>query len=194
MLATSSLVLDISSADLAPLSIVISGVAILLTLMYQRSTTRISMLSQVFENLFSDETRKMRYIVRERREECLRIKEDRDYVLPKSTEAAGRYVASAYDRIGFFLTKNNRLTEDFLKWQGDVVLQMWDIIGVWVTERGGAEHLSAIRYRHPRATKEMVAEAYCNYFEWLAKKAMERENRLFNDKATESHKPSGHPE
>lgn len=189
MLVPSSVALDISLPDLAPLSLLISGVAIVLTLLYQRSTTRISMLSQVFENLFSDETRKMRYVVRERREEFLRIKDDPSYTLPKSTEAAGRYVASAYDRIGFFLTKNARLTEDFLKWQGDVVLQMWDIIGVWVTQRGGAEHLNAIRYRHPKVTRELVAEAYCNYFEWLAKKAMEREDRLFGEKSRESHKP-----
>ncbi len=182
MLATSTVVLDISSADLAPISLLISGIALFLTLLYQRSATRISMLSQVFENLFSDETRKMRYRVREWRDEFLKIKDDPNYELPNSIETAGKYVASAYDRIGFFLMRNKRLTEDFLDWQGDVVLEMWDIIGDWVTHRWRGESLNAVRYRHPKATREMVVKAYSNYFEWLGKRATDRETQLFSQK------------
>lgn len=182
MFAASSLLLDISSADIAPISLLISVVALVFSLLYQRSTTRNSMLSQVFENLFSDETRKMRYRVREWRDEFLRINDDPSYVLPNSIENAGKYVASVYDRVGFFLMRNNKLTEDFLNWQGDTVLEMWDIIGNWVTKRWRGENLIAVRYRHPKATKEMVAEAYSNYFEWLGKRAMDRETRLFSQR------------
>jgi hypothetical protein len=180
LFATSSLVLDISSADLAPISLLISVAALVFSLLYQRTTTRNSMLSQVFENLFSDETRKMRYRVREWRDEFLKIKDDLNYVLPNSIENAGKYVASVYDRVGFFLMRNDKLTEDFLNWQGDVVLEMWDIVGDWVTKRWRGESLSAVRYRHPKATGEMVAQAYSNYFEWLGKKAMDRESQLFS--------------
>jgi hypothetical protein len=185
MITVPSLVLDISSADLAPISLLLSVFALILSLLYQRSTTRNSMLSQVFENLFSDETRKMRFRVREWRDEFLRIKDEPGYALPNSVETAGKYVASVYDRVGFFLMRNNRLTEDFLNWQGDTVLEMWDIIGDWVTKRWRGENLIAIRYRHPKATREMVSAAYSNYFEWLGRKAMDRETHLFSQTSKE---------
>ncbi len=106
------------------------------------------------------------------------IKKDPSYSLLTNVEKAGRYIASAYDRVGFFLKANKRLTSDFLRWQGDVVLEMWDILGEWVTKRWHEEHLATIRERHSEGFVEISSQLYTNYFEWLQKQARLREEKV----------------
>jgi len=169
-------------------SVSVSITAVLVTVLYNRRTTRLSMLAIVFDHLFSGETRRMRYLVRERRQEFLQIKKNPEYRLPAELEDAGRYIASAYDRIGFYLWKHQRLTSDFLQWQGDVVLEMWSILGDWVRNYWRSEHIAHVKNRHPEFTYQMALQIYTNYFEWLQQQAESREDKFLK----QLHKSPGH--
>lgn len=160
---------------------VLSAISLLLSYRYYAGNTRLSTLAEVFTNLYSDETRRDRYSVRSQKSEFSRVKQDPKHVLPPELEAAGRYVASAYDRVGFFVSHNKKLTDEYVRWQGDVILEMWDILGPWVEGPWREENLEAIRVRRPNATPMDVSRAYTNYFEWLKQRAKEREDKLYNE-------------
>ena len=132
----------------------------------------------------------MRYLVREKKPQFLMIKTNPEYVLPAELEEAGRYIASAYDRIGFYLWRNQKLTSDFLQWQGDVVLEMWDILGEWVTKHWRSGHIAHVKHRHPEFTDEMALQIYTNYFEWLQDQARMREEKFLGH----LHRTGGHIE
>lgn len=156
-----------------------SALSLLLSYRFNLRSTKLSMLAEVFVQLFSDETRLNRYKVREQRAEFDKLKHDPNYSLPEQVEEAGRYVGSAYERIGFFVSHSKNLTDEFLRWQGDVILDMWEILGPWVTGPWRQKYIDAIRERKPDATPEMVVTAYTNYFEWLKDRAREREDKYF---------------
>ena len=160
------------------LAVSFSAVSLLLSYRYYVGNTRLSTFAEVFVNLYSDETRRNRYTVRSQRSEFSRLRQDPKHVLPPELDEAGRYVASAYDRVGFFVSHNKKLTDEYLKWQGDVILEMWDILGPWVEGPWRDEYLDSVRARRPNASPIDVSKAYSNYFEWLKQRAKEREDEL----------------
>jgi|GEM_PF-6259859 hypothetical protein len=160
------------------LAVSFSAVSLLLSYRYYTGNTRLSTFAEVFVNLYSDETRRNRYTVRSQKNEFSRLKQDPKHDLSPEVEDAGRYVASAYDRVGFFVSHNNKLTDEYLRWQGDVILEMWDILGPWVEGPWRDEYLDSVRVRRPNATPIDVSRAYSNYFQWLKERAKEREDKL----------------
>jgi hypothetical protein len=160
------------------LAVSFSAVSLLLSYRYYTGNARLSTFAEVFVNLYSDETRLNRYTVRSQKSEFSRLKQDPKHVLPPEVEDAGRYVASTYDRVGFFVSHNKKLTDEYLRWQGDVILEMWDILGPWIQGPWRDENLDAVRVRRPHATPLDVSRAYSNYFEWLKDRAKEREDKL----------------
>lgn len=157
----------------------LSAISLFATYQYNLRSTKLSMLAEVFVQLFSDETRRNRYKVREHRTEFEKLKRNSSATLPNEIEEAGRLVASAYDRAGFFVSHNKNLAQEFLRWQGDVILEMWEILGPWVQGPWYENYLAAIRERKPDATPQMISRAYTNYFEWLKKQAEAREDLYF---------------
>ncbi len=160
------------------LAVGFSAVSLLLSYRYYTGNARLSTFAEVFVNLYSDETRRNRYTIRSQKSEFSRLKQDPKHLLPPEVEGAGRYVASAYDRVGFFVSHNKKLTDEYVRWQGDVILEMWDILGSWIGGPWRDENLDAVRVRWPQATPLDVSRAYSNYFEWLKDTAKEREEKL----------------
>ena len=160
------------------LAVGFSAVSLLLSYRYYTGNARLSTFAEVFVNLYSDETRRNRYTVRSQKSEFSRLKQNPKHLLPSEVEDAGRYVASTYDRVGFFVSHNKKLTDEYVRWQGDVILEMWDILGPWIEGPWRDENLDAVRVRRPHATPLDVSRAYSNYFEWLKDRAKEREDKL----------------
>ncbi len=151
-----------SSEYTSYVALAFSAVSLFATYRYNLRSTKLSILAEVFVELFSDETRRNRYKVREHRREFEKLKQ-KNQALSSELDEAGRYVASAYDRAGFFVSHNKNLTEEFLRWQGDVILEMWEILGPWVQGPWYETYLDSIKARKPDATPEMVSRAYTNY-------------------------------
>ena len=106
------------------------------------------------------------------------MKQDPRHLLPPDVEDAGRYVSSTYDRVGFFVSHNKRLTDEYLRWQGHVILEMWGILGPWIEGLWRDENPQAVRVRRPNATPLDVSRVYSHHFEWLKDRAKEREDKL----------------
>src|SRR5215472_6827411 len=166
-----------SEADYIPyVALGFSPISLVLSYRYNQRATKLSMLTEVFTQLFSDEMRENRFKVREQRDEFMKLKGNPNYKMPSDIEEIGRFVASSYERAGFFVSHNKNLTDELLRWQGDVILEMWQILGPWLEGPWRERYLEAIRERKPDATQEKVRLAYTNYFEWLKDRARERED------------------
>ncbi len=85
------------------------------------------------------------------------LKDSGDDPLPEideKTREAARYVATTYDRLGFILKHDPNLENEILRWQGDVIADMWHLTRPLIVKKW--------RLRNPGYAKE---------FERLAEKA-----------------------
>jgi hypothetical protein len=81
--------------------------------------------------------------------------------LDDKTEKAAKYVAVAYDKLGFILKHDEDLEKRVLEWHGDDIVEMWLMLRCIVKNKW--------RQRNPR---------YAIEFERLGQKAISFENEL----------------
>jgi hypothetical protein len=82
-------------------------------------------------------------------------------ILDDITEKAARYVAIAYDKLGFILKHDEDLEKRVLEWHGDDIAEMWLMLRRIVKDKW--------RQRNPR---------YAMEFERLGQKAVDYESLL----------------
>lgn len=121
-------------------SLVISLMAVSVTLIRykkeskrQRQADLVSTLTDIVKLIDNDRATISRGILR--KNETLNLlreeRQDNEYSatlvtqIDAETEAAARYVATTYDRLGFILKHDRELEEEVLQWHGYVIIDMW---------------------------------------------------------------------
>ncbi len=123
-------------------SLIISLLAVSITLLrYTKESKRqrvadiVSALTDIIKLIDNDRAIRSRALLRKNEFlNSLKITKDNDYGneplthLDSETEAAARYVATTYDRLGFILKHDNDLEDEIIRWHGSVIADMWILI------------------------------------------------------------------
>lgn len=123
-------------------SLIISLLAVSITLLrYTKESKRqrvadiVSALTDVIKLIDNDRAVRSRALLRKNEFlNSLKITKDNDDEnepltrLDSETEAAARYVATTYDRLGFILKHDNDLEDEIIRWHGSVIADMWILI------------------------------------------------------------------
>jgi len=123
-------------------SLIISLMAVSVTLLRykkeskrQRQADLVSTLTDIVNLIDNDRAIKSRGILRKNELlNSLRLSNENEEneklinQLDTETEAAARYVATTYDRLGFILKHDKDLEDEVLRWHGYVIADMWLLI------------------------------------------------------------------
>ena len=121
----------------------------------------VTTLTKIIDIIRNDTVRGYREMLRES-EVLKRLKMEGDDSLPPlddKIEKAAKYVAVAYDKLGFILKHDEDLEKMVLEWHGDDIAEMWTMLQPIVKNKW--------RLRNPR---------YAMEFEKLGQKAVTHEN------------------
>lgn len=120
----------------------------------------VTTLTKIIDIIRNDTVREYREILRENEILSKQRTEDVVPILDDKAEKAARYVAVAYDKLGFILKHDEDLERRVLEWHGDDIAEMWTMLASIVKNKW--------RLRNPR---------YAIEFERLGQKAIASENR-----------------
>lgn len=116
----------------------------------------VTTLTKIIDIIRNDTVREYREILRKNETLSKPSSENTTPTLDDSTEKIARYVAVAYDKLGFILKHDEDLERRVLEWHGEDIEEMWIMLSPLVKNKW--------RQRHPR---------YAIEFERLGRKAME---------------------
>lgn len=152
--------------SLAALFISLSAVGIAVLRFKKESKVKVqrdlvSALTGIIDIVRNDTVREHREYLRDNETmQQIRAGREINFPLDEKTEKAARYVAVAYDKVGFILKHDTGLEGMVLEWHGDDIAEMWTMLKPLVEKEW--------RRRSPR---------YAIEFERLGKKALELEAR-----------------
>lgn len=153
--------MEIDYVSLSALLISLSAVGLAIIKFAKESKVKIqadmvTTLSRIIDIVRNDTVREYRELLRE--SEALKQLNEGDkslHLLDDKTEKAARYVAVAYDKLGFIIKHDEDLQRRVLEWHGDDIAEMWLMLQPIVKNKW--------RLRHPR---------YAIEFERLGQKAV----------------------
>lgn len=165
--------MEIDYVSLAALLISLSAVGLAIIKFTKESKVKIqadmvTTLSRIIDIIRNDTVREYRELLRES-EALKQLNVEGGKALPTlddKTEKAARYVAVAYDKLGFIIKHDEDLQRRVLEWHGDDIAEMWLMLQPIVKNKW--------RLRHPR---------YAIEFERLGQKAVayEESSKLHKD-------------
>lgn len=119
----------------------------------------VSTLTKIIDIIRNDTVREYREILRDNETLNKPIPENAIPALDEKTEKIARYVAVAYDKLGFILKHDEDLERRVLEWHGEDIAEMWTMLAPIVKKKW--------RQRNPK---------YAIEFERLGQKAVVSEN------------------
>jgi hypothetical protein len=120
----------------------------------------VTTLSKIIDIIRNDTVREYREILRKNEILNKPIPENITPTLDDKTEKVARYVAVAYDKLGFILKHDEDLERRVLEWHGEDIEEMWKMLSPLVRNKW--------RQRNPK---------YAIEFERLGRKASESDNQ-----------------